>query len=319
MQKIIGVGTPALIKLPTLNLLLCAFLLTGIAPATTLAVQWQNIARTERHKVAIDMDSLRLTDQGRLAIWLRFIPLGEAKRREAATVYGKNNYHLHLEFYTVDCSENSAILELTDIIGPSGKRLTRLKGGGRPDAIIEGSVLDRTARKVCPDLVESSADEESAPNAMADSTQSGEPLSDQISQDVQERIRNAMQHTQTEPDTHESWVELGNAYYDADMPEQAIKAYDHALLLKADNIDVLNDQGAMFRQSGNIAQALKNFEKVIAIDPGNLESLYNLGYVHAFDLNDTGRALEIWRRYLKLDSSSETARQVRSFIERYDK
>lgn len=319
MQIGIGARTAALINPHTFKLLLYAILLASNAPATGQASQWQNIARTESHKVAIDTASVQLSDQGSLTVWLRYIPLNELKRREAAIVFGKSNYRLHREFYKVDCGENSAVLEFTDIIGPSGKRLDRLKGGGQPDAIIEGSVLGLTARQVCPDQEENPIDEEGTADTTIENPQSGEPLSDQIAQEVQQRITIAQQRTQTEPGNLESWVELGNAYYDADMPEQAINAYDHALALKADNIDVLNDQGAMFRQSGNIAQAVKNFEKVISIDPGNLESLYNLGYVHAFDLNDTVRALEIWRRYLVLDPSSETARQVRNFIKRYGK
>jgi len=44
-----------------------------------------------------------------------------------------------------------------------------------------------------------------------------------------------------------------------------------------------------------------------------------MGYVNAFDLNRIELALDIWRRYLKLDNTSETARQVQTFIERYSR
>lgn len=39
---------------------------------------------------------------------------------------------------------------------------------------------------------------------------------------------------------------------------QAIEAYNRALALKPDDPGVLNDQGAMFRQTGDVAQALRN-------------------------------------------------------------
>ena len=75
----------------------------------------------------------------------------------------------------------------------------------------------------------------------------------------------------------------------------------------------------MYRQKGDYTRALANFEKALKIAPYNLESLYNAGYVNAFDLNRMDKALKAWRRYLELDRTSETARQVQGFIERYGK
>lgn len=295
--------------------ILIATLLICALPGSALAVQWQKLTQTTRHDVAIDIGSVHLTPLGRLTVWLRFTPLGEHQRKLAAAEFGKKDYRLHLEFYEVDCSDNSAVLGLTDIIGPTGKRLERLKGGVQPDAIIPGSVLYKAAQKVCTALDENSKDTEEAPDA----TDKEESAVSQISPEARQRIDVATKRAGKENENYEAWIELGNAYYDADMPQQAIDAYNRSLALKPDNTDVLNDQGAMYRQSGNFTQALKNFEKAYAIDSKNLESLYNMGYVNAFDLNRIELALDIWRRYLKLDSTSETARQVQSFVDRYGK
>lgn len=297
------------------RLALIAGLLLVALPAPAVAVQWQKLTQTTRHDVALDVGSLHLTPLGRLTVWLRFTPLGEQQRKLAASEFGKKDYHLHLEFYEVDCSDYSAVLGLTDIIGPAGKRLERLKGGVQPDAIIPGSVLDKAAQQVCPVLEEETTDTDEAPDTAEPADTSGS----QISQEARQRITTATQRTEKESANYEAWIELGNAYYDADMPHQAIDAYNRSLALKPDNADVLNDQGAMYRQTGDFKQALKNFEKAFTIDPNNLESLYNMGYVNAFDINRIELALVIWRRYLTLDNSSETARQVQSFIERYSK
>jgi tetratricopeptide (TPR) repeat protein len=75
----------------------------------------------------------------------------------------------------------------------------------------------------------------------------------------------------------------------------------------------------MYRQKNEFTRALANFEKARKVDPNNLESLYNIGYVLAFDLNQIDRAVTVWKSYLALDQYSETARQVQSFIDRYSK
>lgn len=90
------------------------------------AVQWQALNGTSRYKVAYDEQSVRLTALGRLEIWLRFIPRGESERKSAVAEYKEKRYHSHLEYYEIDCSEQTALLGLIDILGASRARLKRL-------------------------------------------------------------------------------------------------------------------------------------------------------------------------------------------------
>lgn len=300
-----------------LSLMVLTASLNALPPVSASAVQWRPLARTVHHDVALDMDSLKLTPLGRVTVWLRFTPFGEPQRKLAAAEYGEKQYRLHLEYYEIDCSELTDILELIDIIGPDGKRLARMKGGGPLSAIFPGSALDLAAKRACP-LFENEAvpeDEVETPDS-SDATKEGTHQNDE---DVRTRIAEALRKTQKEPDSQAAWRDLGNAYYDGDMTQQAIEAYDRALALNHDDADVLNDQGAMYRQQGDFTRALANFEKSLKIAPNNLESLYNVGYVNAFDLNRMDKALKAWRRYLELDRASETARQVQGFIDRYGK
>lgn len=295
------------------TILLTSLIATPPRPAA--AVQWRPLANTTRHVSAIDNDSIRLTALGRLAVWLRFVPRNEVQRKAAAADYGEKGYRFHLEYYEIDCSEQNAVLGLIDIFGTSKARLKRLKGSLQPDAIIPGSVLYKAAERVCPTLDQETLEEEpEAPDPEAGSLPDSQPDAE-----TQIKIRELVRKTVEEPDNAEAFRTLGNAYFDADLPEQAITAYNRALALKPDDTDMLNDQGAMYRQTGEFYKALANFEKAFKIDPKNLESLYNSGYVLAFDLNDIPKALETWRRYLELESGSETARTVRGFIDRYSK
>ncbi|MBT1071090.1 tetratricopeptide repeat protein [Pelotalea chapellei] len=295
------------------NVVLLASLFLVTLPTPSPAVQWTQLAQTARHNVALDTESVRLTSLGRLGVWLRFIPRGERQRREAATEHSQKGYRLHLEYYEIDCGENTSVMGLTDVLGAGGRRLSRKKGNGKPETIVPGSALDLAASKVCPKLEETPQENDEAPPA------SDKPAAQQTTapEDLQQQIKDALQLTQREPSDFRAWVALGNAYYDAEMPDKAIPAYNRALAIKPQDTDVLNDQGAMYRQTGDFEKAVTNFEKAFAIDSSNLESLYNTGYVYAFDLNRIDKALQVWQRYLKLDNSSETARQVQSFIERY--
>ena len=295
------------------------FLTTYASPCPVLAVQWQDLTSTSRHLVALDDESIRLTPLGRLAVWLRFKPLGDAQRKAAAVEYGEKGYRSHLEYYEIDCSEQSAILGLIDIFGTGRARLKRLKGGVQPDPIIPGSVLDRVAQRICPVLDDDSVEEEPDAPTPDVSGESDPVPNKRLSEDTLLKIQNLVKRTVTEPSNHEAWSLLGNAYFDADLPIDAIAAYNQALTLRPDDTNILNDQGAMYRQKGEFANALANFEKAFKLDPNNLESLYNSGYVYAFDLNNIPKALQIWKRYLELDKNSETARQVQSFVDRYQK
>jgi tetratricopeptide (TPR) repeat protein len=288
-----------------------------IMPLSAQAVKWEPLARTGQHDVAIDTGSVRLTSLSRMAVWLRFTPFGEQQRIQSASENSQKTYRLHLEYYEIDCSEQSAVLGLVDILGPAGKRLVRKKGGGPPETIIPGSVLDLASRKVCPDLEENSVSTEEEIEAPESEPPPEIQVEMQNTEESQQLIAGAIQNTERVPKNLEAWRELGNAYFDADMPAQAISAYNRALAIKPDDTDILNDQGAMYRQAGDFTRALANFEKARQVDPYNLESIYNSGYVLAFDLNQIDRAIVMWRSYLALDKTSETSRQVQSFIERY--
>jgi len=290
----------------------------GSGHQNALAVQWQALNGTTRYKIAYDEQSIRLTPLGRLEIWLRFIPRGEPERKSAAAEYKEKRYRSHLEYYEIDCSEQTAVLGLVDILGASRVRLKRLQGGSQPDPILPGSVLENAAQHICPVLDEDTGEKNDS--VEPEQTEEKDPGDSKgLSSDKLKEIENLLRKATSKEATAESWKELGNIYFDTDQPELAIKAYDRVLALQPDDADTLNDQGAMYRQTGDFGRAVANFEKAFSIAPHNLESLYNSGYVYAYDLNNIPRALVLWHRYLELDNNSETARQVQSFIDQYEK
>lgn len=133
--------------------------------------------------------------------------------------------------------------------------------------------------------------------------------------DYQQRIAEAEKIVAQDPKNVQAWIMLGNDYFDTEQPQKAINAYTKALELKPNDTNVLTDQGVMFRKVGFFDRALANFEKAQQIDPNHLQSLYNIGVVYRDDLKKPEKAIEIWTKYLKLDSTSPAAQQIKAQLE----
>jgi len=118
-----------------------------------------------------------------------------------------------------------------------------------------------------------------------------------------------------DPQNHDAWVLLGNLYFDSEQPVKAVDAYDQALKLDPDDPDVLTDQGVMFRRLGWFDRAVDNFSKANTIDPSHATSLFNLGIVYRFDLQDYDKAKDAWTRYLALTPPGPNAEQARKDLE----
>lgn len=134
--------------------------------------------------------------------------------------------------------------------------------------------------------------------------------------DYQARITEAEKIVAKDPKNLQAWVSLGNDYFDTSQPQKAIEAYGKALELNPNNPDVLTDQGVMFRKVGWFDKALANFEKAQQVDPKHLQSLYNIGVVYIEDLKQQDKALKAWAKYLEMDSTSPTAQQIKSVMQR---
>ncbi len=133
--------------------------------------------------------------------------------------------------------------------------------------------------------------------------------------DYQQRIAELEKMVANDPKNLQAWTMLANDYYDTDQPQKAIDAYDKAIALDPGNPNLITDQGVMYRRVGAFDKALADFEKAQKLDPKHLQSLYNMGIVYAEDLKQRDKALQIWNRYLELDSTSPAAQQVKRLME----
>ncbi|MGW8312122.1 MAG: tetratricopeptide repeat protein [Desulfuromonadales bacterium] len=119
----------------------------------------------------------------------------------------------------------------------------------------------------------------------------------------------------TDPANFQAWVALGNEYFDSNQYMDAIEAYDKALEIQPNSPDVLTDQGVMFRNLGWYDRAIANFIKANQIDPTHATSIYNLGIVYRYDLQDFAKAEQAWKKFLEISPTGPGSDRVRQDLE----
>ncbi|OGT97875.1 MAG: hypothetical protein A2X80_04035 [Geobacteraceae bacterium GWB2_52_12] len=137
--------------------------------------------------------------------------------------------------------------------------------------------------------------------------------------DYTQRIAQAEKIVAQDPKNLNAWISLGNDYFDTEQVQKSINAYGKALEIQPNNPNILTDQGVMYRKTGWYDKALANFEKANKIDPGHLQSLFNAGIVYMVDMKQPEKAYPYWERYLKLDSTSQTAIQIKELMQQSGK
>jgi cytochrome c-type biogenesis protein CcmH/NrfG len=107
--------------------------------------------------------------------------------------------------------------------------------------------------------------------------------------------------TAQNPGNGAAWTQLGNLYFDANIPEKAIWAYRKSLEIDPGNPDVWTDLGVMYRRSNQPQEALKAFDEAIRLDPKHEPSRFNKGIVQLHDLNDPAAGIKTWEDLLVIN------------------
>jgi cytochrome c-type biogenesis protein CcmH/NrfG len=110
-----------------------------------------------------------------------------------------------------------------------------------------------------------------------------------------------------QPESAEAWMHLGNAYFDADRHEDAIRAYEKSLKIDPSDANVWTDLGVMYRRAGRPLDAVEAFDRAIEADPAHEASRFNKGIVLLHDLEDPSGAVAAWEALLRINPTATTA------------
>ena len=128
----------------------------------------------------------------------------------------------------------------------------------------------------------------------------------QITEDQAKKILVLEKEVAADPNNKDTWVRLGNLYFDTDNFESAIRAYEKYLSLNPNNANVQTDLGVMYRRNGQPKKAVEAFDKAIKIDPKHEVSRFNKGIVLLHDLSDKEGALRAWEELIAVNPAAMT-------------
>jgi tetratricopeptide (TPR) repeat protein len=119
---------------------------------------------------------------------------------------------------------------------------------------------------------------------------------------------------ENEPDDTQSILGVGNAYANRGQDEKALEWYNKISFENISDPMVLYNIGSNFFSQGQHQEALRYYRKAVELREDFQDALYQLGLVN-LTLGNNQEAIDVFQAYLKYDSESERADQVRNFVE----
>ncbi len=117
-----------------------------------------------------------------------------------------------------------------------------------------------------------------------------------------------------EPNNTKMLMAIGNCYIEKKDYDEALKWYDKIQFDKIDNTITLYNIGVIYYNNNKYDQALKYFKRAATLDNQFTDAIYQLGLTY-MALSKMQEAIDTFNQYLKIDSTSQRATQVKQFIE----
>ncbi|GAB5521751.1 MAG: hypothetical protein RhofKO_40020 [Rhodothermales bacterium] len=118
-------------------------------------------------------------------------------------------------------------------------------------------------------------------------------------QQLQQRINEAQNAINREPDTLERWLELADVLRGGGMTDRAVEAYKVAVSLQPENLFLQANLAQLMMQNGNLVDAERRYMSILRVDSTLADVWFNLGVLYANNGNPEG-ARNAWQRTQRL-------------------
>lgn len=131
---------------------------------------------------------------------------------------------------------------------------------------------------------------------------------------VEEAVRELTRVAEIDPDNEYAHFFLGNAYFDRDEWDRALKCYVRALELAPRYLGAMVGAGHALRMMTRYAQAIRMAKQALLISNEDPDVLYLLGVTH-FQRGDNEDAKKYFEQFLETNPELEVAYEVRGMIQ----
>ncbi len=130
-----------------------------------------------------------------------------------------------------------------------------------------------------------------------------------------DRVGELSRSLERDPENPEILMDLGNAYYDREDWDHAIKMYEKARRKAPKNPNLLSDLGAAHRNRGEFDLAVAFFQKARENNPDHWQSLLNWLLVETYDRRDARAAQrlfdEVKQRYPEIPQLDKIQEEIK--------
>jgi len=116
------------------------------------------------------------------------------------------------------------------------------------------------------------------------------------------------------PNDADATVLIGNTYANRNQNDKALEWYNKIQIDKIKDSTVLYNIGTNYFNLAKVEEAAKYFKAAVDLQGDNLDALYRLGLAYV-NLQRNAEAVAAFEAYLKIDSTSEQAAQVRNLVD----
>jgi len=117
--------------------------------------------------------------------------------------------------------------------------------------------------------------------------------------DALNRANTLLQMILKDPQNADIRVQLGDAYYDAGLYQEAARAYEEGIAMKPQGPEVETDLATCYHYLGQDDKALQALDRVLLEHPGFAQALFNKGVILQTARNDAAGAVAAWQELLR--------------------
>ncbi len=119
-----------------------------------------------------------------------------------------------------------------------------------------------------------------------------------------------------DPKNLRAWIDLGNTLMDTHRYTEAIEAYTNALEIDPRDVNVRVDMGTCYRNSGKPDMAIKEYRKALEYDPNHINGHKNMAVVLAYDIKNYKEAVKEFEKVLALDPNGPDTAAIKTEIDK---